>query len=113
MSYVPDLPVELLAVILGFSTGVCMGNAGKNFDNLVQNTQWFKNRSAVSKFLIKFILNVTHHFQYGLILMLYAKCKIDPNVHPVIYWTIYSLGFGLVVTDIKDIPKRFRKFFIT
>lgn len=111
MSYLPLLDVELLSVILGFSTGVAFGNAGKNFDNEVQNTQWFKNRNRLVKWFLKFLMDVTHHFQYGLILMLYAMVYIDMELHPVRFWLVYSFGFGLVVTDIKDIPRRFRRFF--
>jgi len=111
MSYIPLLDSELLSVVLGFSTGVAFGNAGKNLDQTIKNTQWFKNRSGFVKWLISFLLDVTHHFQYGLALMLYALVYIDPIQHPIRFWLLYSFGFGLVVTDIKDIPPRFRKFF--
>jgi len=111
MSYIPLLDTELLSVILGFSTGALLGNAGKNFDYNIKKTEWFKNLNQFSKWLISMILDVTHHFQYGLILMLYALTYIDSNLHPIRFWLIYSFGFGLVVTDVKDIPKRFRKYF--
>jgi len=110
MSYVPLLETELLAVVLGFGTGVALGNGGKDFDRMVQETEWFKKLSKFKKWLVKMLLDLTHHFQYGLILMLYARIYLE-STHPTLFWIVYSLGFGLVVTDIKDVPRRFRRFF--
>jgi len=107
--YIPLLDVELVAVILGFATGIAMGNAGKNFDYEFQQSEWFQGKSKFHQYIVKIILNSTHHFQYGLILMLYALKYLEQGT--IIFWVLYSLGFGLVVTDIKDIPQRFRKFF--
>ena len=110
MSYVPLLDMELLAVVLGFGTGIALGNAGKNFDRMVQETEWFSKLSTFYKWLVKTLLDVTHHFQYGLILMLYARIYLE-TTHPTLFWIVYSLGFGVVVADIQDVPRRFRKFF--
>ena len=74
---------------------------GKNLDHTIKETPWFKDLSPFWRTIVENLLNFTHHFQYGLIMM--------------IYWTniteVYWFGYGLVVDDGPDIPKRFIKYF--
>ena len=109
-SYIPLFDAELTCVVLGFSTGIALANSFKNFDYKVQRTEWFKKLGTFRKYLVKSALDVFHHFQYGLILMLFAQIYVEPN-HPLLFWILYSLGFGVVTADIRDIPPRFRRFF--
>ena len=107
MNYLPDFPVEFIVTVLGFGIGFYLGNSGKNFDHEVQQTEWFGRLGRFRKWLVKQALNTTHHFQYGLLLMYIAKTKLTGDLQTF----VYSLGFGMLVTDIKDVPARFRKFF--
>jgi len=94
------VPSDLLSVTW-FLIGFCFGRGfGKQMDQEIVKSDWFKRRGRLSQEIIKRLLDATHHFWIGLLLMLYAPC-------PEVYW----FGLGLFMDDWPDIPRRFRKLF--
>jgi len=84
-----------------FIIGVTFGRGfGKKLDQGIVASKWFKKRNPIVQGLLKRILDVTHHFWVGLLLMLYIPM-------PEIYW----FGAGLFVDDLPDVPRRYRKMF--
>jgi len=98
----PENLVEATWLIIGFLAGRCFG---KQFDHMVQQTSWYKKQGMLAKWFIKALLNFTHHFWIGLLLMCYADRL--PFLSTEIYW----FGYGLFLDDLPDIPSRFRKYF--
>lgn len=89
-----------IASILGFSIGFLYGESFSRFDQIVRyGTEWFLERSPFVQWLIASMLDVNHHFQYGLALMLLAKVATFPILLGTMLWWA---GSGLVVSDWKD-----------
>jgi hypothetical protein len=93
----PTTLIEITWFLIGitFARGF-----GKKFDLTIKATAWYKSLSPIPKWLIESLLNSTHHFWIGLLLMIYIT-------RPEIYW----LGAGIAVDDIPDIPRRFQGYF--
>ena len=96
-----------IATLLGFGSGVYAGEAFSGFDGLVkygvngENT-WFEKLSPWEQRFLSIILDMSHHFQYGLAMVLIAKINPLLIVRPVIATIISSYGWGLVASDWKD-----------
>jgi len=93
--------LEFTWLCIGFMFGRAFG---KQFDQTVQRTEWFKKRSRFGKWLVKACLNFLHHFWIGLLLMSYAHTTPWPV-------ETYYFGLGLFLDDLPDVPSRLRRYF--
>jgi len=81
--------------------GILFGRAfGKHLDLDVQSTVWFKRKKIWQQRVIRFLLDLTHHWWIGLLLMCYA-----PNIE--VFW----FGMGLFLNDLPDVPRRLQFIF--
>jgi len=96
MSITIPTPPDFLSWVW-FGIGINFGRAfGKHLDQSIQATQWFKNRHPIWRWVIKRLLDATHHWWIGALMMCYF-----PSI-PEVYW----FGAGLLVDDLPDIPRR-------
>ena len=96
---IPD-PQQALFV-LALSIGFLWGEAGSKFDYEIKygtTKEWFNSLPIVQKTLVDFILNITHHFQYGLALIYLSQKFLTGDPLTFIMWS----GWGLVISDWKD-----------
>jgi len=101
------IDAALLAEILGFSVGYLWGEAFSKTDWAVQQTAKFKALGPGWKWLVENILNMTHHFQYGLGAMLLALKFLLPGT--LSFTLLYVGGAGMVLSDIKDLQNILRR----
>lgn len=100
MSVTIPTPETLLALVFA-GIGIAFGRGfGKRLDQDIQNSEWFKHRSPITRNFLKRMLDVLHHWWMGGLLMVYY-----PDT-PEFYW----FGWGLFVDDLPDIPPRLLKF---
>ena len=97
---------QLTWFLIGFTLARAFG---KQCDQTIKSTDWFKRRSKVAKWLIASLLDFLHHFWIGLLLMTYAQqianaIGISPDA---VFW----FGYGVLVDDLPDIPRRYRRWF--
>jgi len=97
------LPETLLEVTY-FLIGFMAGRAGALCDNQIKNSEWYKRRCSCEQSVISGLLDFTHHFWIGLLLMVEIPREVCGG-RP--YW----FGMGLFVDDMPDIPARFKKWF--
>jgi len=93
---VPTNLLEWLWLCLGITFGRAFG---KKFDLEIQETEWFKKLKPWQKWLIRRLLDFTHHWWIGLLLVVYLSHI------PELYW----FGWGLFYDDLPDVPRRFKK----
>jgi len=86
-----------------FLIGFCAGRAGARFDDNIKNSDWFKHLGYWRKKIVGFLLDFTHHFWIGLLLMVYTKNLLSGEL----YW----FGYGLFIDDLPDVPARFAGWF--
>jgi len=84
-------------IVIGFTFG---RGFGKRLDQGITASKWFKKRNPIIQGLLARILDVTHHFWVGLLLMLYVPIP-----------EAFYFGMGLFIDDLPDVPRRFRKLF--
>lgn len=90
-----------ICMILGFSIGFLWGEAFSSFDQKIKySSGWFRRLSPFIQWLVASLLDATHHFQYGLALILFAMefSTLPLMVQQLLLW----VGWGLVVSDWKD-----------
>jgi|Deesub1362B_J571_1020462.scaffolds.fasta_scaffold00060_91 hypothetical protein len=109
-NYLQLLDPTLILVILGLSSGLVLGRSFKKIDFEIKKTQKFMKSSKFKQYLISAALNSIHHFQFGLALMYFAY-RFHGSIGDDGFTLMYSFGFGLVVDDAPDLPRRFRKYF--
>ena len=97
----PDSILALTWFLLGFTFA---RQFGKKFDYEVQQTEWFKKLPSFWQWFVKCLLDFTHHWWIGLLLMCYAHLTPFPIE---IFW----FGCGMFIDDLPDVPRRFRKLF--
>lgn len=84
--------------------GLLFGRAfGKQLDQGIQADPWFKRRHRVWRELLRRILDFTHHFWVGLLLVVYL-----PDIPEAVWF-----GWGLFVDDMPDLPRRVKGYFKT
>lgn len=96
----PENLVQITWLFIGFMFGRAFG---KQLDQEVQNSQWFKNRHPLCQWIIKRCLDFLHHFWIGLLIMIYVCDPCISTIDNEAYW----FGYGLFLDDVPDIPKRF------
>ena len=93
---VPIPPTFEAAVWLAL--GIQFGRSfGKKLDYEVQAGPWFKGLPLLYQAIIKRLLDFTHHWWIGALIMLYAP--------PFWYW----FGAGLLLDDLPDVPNRIKE----
>ncbi len=89
-----------IAAILGFSIGLLWGEAFSRFDqNIKYVSSWYKKLAPFTQWFVSSVFDATHHFQYGLAIILFTQVVVLPELANVI---LSWLGWGLVVSDWKD-----------
>jgi len=92
------IPATLLEV-LWFFLGITFGRAfGKKLDCEIQATDWFKKRTVITRWILRRLLDFTHHWWIGLLLVVYF-----PHITEL-YW----FGWGLFYDDLPDVPRRMK-----
>jgi hypothetical protein len=101
MSIVVPIPSTFEQAVW-LAMGVTFGRAfGKKLDWDVINTEWFKSLSPIMQNVVSRLLDCTHHWWIGALLMLYSPAMFGV----ILYW----FGAGLLLDDLPDIPQRFIK----
>lgn len=96
-----SLPLpETLLQMTWFLIGFFAGRGGAKTDNIIKESNWYKGLCGWQQKILNGILDFTHHFWMGMLLMTYA-------LSPEMYW----FGMGLFIDDLPDIPARFVKWF--
>ena len=97
------LSASEVAMVLGFSVGFLYGEAFSRFDKTVRyQTAWFKGLSGFGQWLVSSLFDANHHFQVGLVVVL-ATLKLPFFAdHPTLNLVFFWLGWGLVVSDLRD-----------
>jgi hypothetical protein len=97
MSLQIPVPTSFLsAVWLGI--GLTFGRGfGKNLDQTIKKTEWFSRLPIWQQWFVARILDVTHHWWMGALIMAYVA-------NTEVFW----FGAGLLVDDLPDVPKRIR-----
>lgn len=96
------IPVTFAAVVfaaLGFQFGRAFG---KKLDYEIQRGDWFDDRGRAVQWLVRALLDFTHHWWIGALMMMRFA------IPSPFYW----FGFGLFIDDLPDMPRRFRGYFI-
>ena len=110
MSFVVPIPATNIH-ILWAGMGAAFGRAfGKKLDYDIQQSDWFKGQHYVFQWIIKHILDFTHHWWIGALLWLYA-----PLIAARISWItlaeeIMWFGIGLLIDDLRDVPNLKRRY---
>jgi len=100
-----DLPLpQTLLEATYFLIGFMAGRAGALCDHQIKESEWYKKQCPSSQSIISALLDFTHHFWIGLLLMVEVP-------QAVLNGRVYWFGMGLFVDDMPDIPARFKKWF--
>jgi len=121
---IPWLSTPMLAEILGFALGFLFGQAFKCFDENVKYgawRNWFKEQVSVTQTFVSCFLDILHHFEYGIIIMLLVNISVFvPEALPSflsflvglnMVWKVllYAFGVGLVASDLQDYQQVLRR----
>jgi len=96
---IPDL--QTCIIVLGFGLGYLIGNAGYSFDGEVKygfGKKWFNKQNAFVRYLVGFILDVFHHWQYGLVSIIIGYKYLSGDAQLLAWY----FGWGFIVSDMKD-----------
>ncbi len=97
MSLQIPVPDTFLAAVW-FGIGLTFGRGfGKNLDQTIQKTNWYKALPAWQQWLVARCMDVAHHWWMGALLMVYVAV-------PELFW----FGAGLFVDDLPDVPRRLK-----
>lgn len=103
MSLTIPIPVDnfqLVWLLIGMSFGRAFG---KKLDYTVQQTQFFKDLNLpLAQWLIKALLDFTHHWWVGAIIWLYAPLIVKILVWPTLLPEVLFFGVGIFLDDIRD-----------
>lgn len=92
-------PDNLLAVVYT-GIGLAFGRGfGKQLDQDIQNSEWYKKQNPITCNIVKRLLDTLHHWWIGGLLMIYY-----PDT--ALYW----FGYGLFLDDLPDVPPRIISF---
>jgi hypothetical protein len=99
-------PTQIL-VWLALTSGFLFGEAGSKLDFLVLSTGGFQKLGVLDRFAVKFMLDLLHHFQYGLGLMWLSYQVPEP-----FSTFLFNFGFGMFASDLRDFQNLRRRFMI-
>ena len=104
-----DITAQQVAAILGMSIGYLWGQAFMGLDGFLKYnedftgpSEFWKNLKPWEKFLYGAFLDTQHHFQYGLILLLFAKINAWLAVREIARILVLYIGSGMIVSDWKN-----------
>ena len=90
-------PTTFLGVVW-FLLGIQFGRSfGKKLDRDIQDGDWFEGLKPFEQWVTRRILDFFHHWWIGALMVLYI-----PGSQEAIWF-----GWGLIVDDLPDIPRRF------
>ena len=104
---VPAGNIEILWLLLGMSFG---RSFGKKLDYTIQEDPWFKKQSASLRWLMKSILDFTHHWWIGALIWIYAPLFVKWWFWPSLLTEITWFGVGLFFDDIRDYKNIIRRY---
>ncbi len=96
------LPVgnqDLIWLLLGMSFG---RSFGKKMDYTIQESPWFKRQGTTTKWLVKSILDFSHHWWMGALIWNYAPLIVNKFFWPTLLPEVTWFGVGLFLDDIRD-----------
>ncbi len=97
MEIIIPTPTTLLGVVW-FLLGIQFGRSfGKKLDQDIQAGEWFKALDQWQQWILKRALDFFHHWWIGALMVLYL-----PQYQEVVWF-----GWGLIVDDLPDIPRRY------
>lgn len=100
------VPPTLLAMCW-FLIGINFGRSfGKQLDQDIQGSDWYKNLHPNARWILKRVLDFTHHWWIGLLLVVYSY-RITWSWWILRAEEIYWFGWGLFVDDLPDVPRRY------
>lgn len=103
MSLTIPIPVDnfqLVWLLIGMTFARAFG---KKLDYTVQQTRFFKDlNQPLVKWLIKAILDFTHHWWMGAIIWLYAPLIVKIISWPTLLPEVLFFGVGIFFDDIRD-----------
>ncbi len=103
------LPPSFETALL-FAMGIMFGRCfGKEIDQAIQKTVWFQDLNSASKWLVKRILDFTHHWWIGGLMMIFAPQIAAYFANPALGLGIYWFGAGLFIDDLPDLPPRLQE----
>lgn len=98
--------LAFLIVWLARSLGFLLGESFSELDHKVKHlSPRYQAMSEFSKYIISCLLDFTHHFQYGLALMI-----IGHYLQGDVQTFVYNFGWGLVISDWKDYKNVLKRF---
>jgi hypothetical protein len=97
-------PNSLLA-LFWFLLAISAGQSFKDADQQIQGTEWFNNLPGFWQWLVKSLLDFTHHWWMGLFMVVYAYELVYLFGGSVDVWTWF--GWGLFADDLPDVPRRY------
>lgn len=91
----PVFSVRALGLFMGitFAEGF-----GKQLDQDVQASPWYKGLTEMNRWIVKRLLDVTHHYWLGWGLMVVTQGNSD---------FFFYFGLGVMIDDLPDIPYRY------
>lgn len=100
------LTVYQVTIVLGFSLGFLLGESFSDFDKQIKHggqkgepSDWYKKLTPFQQWLVSSLLDLLHHYQYGLAIILISETWMTPGTWQLI---IKYIGIGLVISDGKD-----------
>ena len=92
-----------VATILGFSIGFLWGEAFSKFDHVIKyQSKKYQGLAPLKQWFVSSLMDATHHFQYGLTIVLAVLTAPLFSEHPILKLILLYLGLGLIVSDWKD-----------
>lgn len=91
---------ETLIAITYFLLGITFGsNIGKRLDQSIKYSDWFKSQDPVVQWVLEKVLDITHHWWVGLLMVIHMAPLYTGDQYQMIYW----FGWGLFADDAKDV----------
>jgi len=108
-----DIVLSLMDAItlLGFSVGLMWGESFSEFDGKIKyESEWYKRLDGFWQWVVSSLLDATHHYQYGLGLIVLTLTQEWFQVRPM--WALLCrwLAWGLIVSDWKDYQNVLKRF---
>jgi hypothetical protein len=96
---IPELITTV--IVLGFSMGFLLGEGGSKFDEEIKygaGKTWYNALPLYGQAIVNYILNVTHHFQYGLVAIIIGHIYLTGMQQQFAWY----FGWGMIISDWKD-----------
>lgn len=104
----PPIPLETLVTTVMPLVGFLLGETFSDWDKTVQEPDSFKGLSPFSKYVVRKLMDLFHHWQTGALIMIFSYPQA--GLFSVFNWVSWLLGFGLLVSDIRDFENLKRRY---